>query len=73
MTTLVRTDVARLRRLVAAIDVRDCHESVPQLSRLALGCRNDQPGAIRDRLTPEGYERLLEAVRAGVSKRQLAK
>jgi len=44
-----------------------------QLSQLALGCRNGQPRVIRDRLSPEEYERLLDAVRAGVSKRQLAK
>ncbi|GAB3237238.1 hypothetical protein GCM10027447_36240 [Glycomyces halotolerans] len=65
--------LARLRRLVAAIDARDWHEPVPQLSQLARDCRNGKPRAIRDRLGPEEYERLLDAVRAGVSKRQLAK
>jgi hypothetical protein len=64
--------LARLRRLVTAIDARDWHEPVPQLSQLATGCRNGQPRAIRDRLSPDEYERLLGAVRAGVSKRQLA-
>ncbi|GAB4006356.1 hypothetical protein GCM10029992_56780 [Glycomyces albus] len=57
---------------MAAIDARDWHEPVPQLSRLALACRNGKPRAIRDRLTPEEYERLLAAVRSGVSKRLLA-
>ncbi|GAA2286040.1 hypothetical protein GCM10009853_046350 [Glycomyces scopariae] len=65
--------LARLRRLVTAIDARDWHEPVPQLSQLATGCRNGQPRAIRDRLAPDEYQRLLGAVRAGVSKRQLAK
>ncbi|GAB4006347.1 hypothetical protein GCM10029992_56750 [Glycomyces albus] len=64
--------LARLRRVVAAIDARDWQEPVPQFSQLAQGCRNGRPRAIRDRLTPEEYERLLEAVRAGVPKRQLA-
>lgn len=36
-------------------------------------CRNGQLRAIRDRLAPDEYERLLDAVRAGVSKRELAK
>jgi DNA invertase Pin-like site-specific DNA recombinase len=65
--------LARLRRLVAAIDARDWHEPVPQLSQLAQGCRNGQPRAIRDRLTSDEYQRLLDAGRAGVPKRQLAK
>jgi hypothetical protein len=65
--------LARLRQLVTAIDTRDWHEPVPQLSQLALACRNGKPRAIRDRLTPDEYERLLDAARAGVSKRQLAK
>ncbi|GAA2285987.1 hypothetical protein GCM10009853_046270 [Glycomyces scopariae] len=68
----VKLLLARLRRLVTAIGARDWHEPVPQLSQLAAGCRNGQPRAIRDRLAPEEYERLLVAVRAGVSKRQLA-
>ncbi|GAB3237265.1 hypothetical protein GCM10027447_36300 [Glycomyces halotolerans] len=68
----VKGRLARLRWLVTAIDARDWHEPVPQLSQLAQGCRNGRPRAIRDRLAPDEYERLLEAVRAGVSKRQLA-
>ncbi|WP_372451692.1 helix-turn-helix domain-containing protein [Glycomyces salinus] len=68
----VKGILARLRRLLTAIDARDWHEPVPQLSQLARDCRNGRPRAIRDRLTPEEYEHLLEAVRAGVPKRQLA-
>lgn len=64
--------LACLRRLVAAIDARDRHEPVPQLSQLAQECRNGQLRALRDRLSPEEYERLLDAVRAGVSRRLLA-
>lgn len=65
--------LARLRRLMTAIDARDWHEPAPQLSQLALARRNGQPRAIRDRLAAEEYEQLLDAVRAGVPKRQLAK
>jgi hypothetical protein len=65
--------LAHLQRLVTAIDARDWHEPVPQLSQLARDCRNGKPRAIRDRLAPEEYERLLAAVRAGVPKRQLAR
>jgi hypothetical protein len=64
--------LTRLWRLVTAIDARDWHEPVPQLSQLAQACRNGKPRAIRDRLAPEEYDQLLDAVRAGVSKRQLA-
>ncbi|PRY62354.1 hypothetical protein [Glycomyces artemisiae] len=69
----VKVLLARLRRLIAAIGTQNWHEPVPQLSGLATGCRNGQPRAIRDRLEPDEYERLLGAVRAGVSKRELAK
>ncbi|GAB4006382.1 hypothetical protein GCM10029992_56880 [Glycomyces albus] len=68
----VKGSLARLRRLMVAIDARDWHEPVPQLSQLARDCRNGQPRAIRDRLSPEEYERLVEAVRAGVCKLHLA-
>jgi hypothetical protein len=69
----VKAMLARIQRLISASTARDCREPVPQLSQLALGCRNGQPRAIRDRLGPEECERLLGAVRAGVSQRQLAK
>jgi hypothetical protein len=69
----VKRLLARLRRLVTAINTRDWHEPVPQLSQLARDCRNGKPRAVRDRLSPEEYDQLLGAVRASVSKRQLAK
>jgi DNA-binding NarL/FixJ family response regulator len=59
--------------MISDVTARNWHEPVPQLSQLALACRNGRPRAIRDRLTSEEYECLLDAVRAGVSKRQLAK
>ncbi|MCH7230187.1 helix-turn-helix domain-containing protein [Glycomyces sp. L485] len=42
------------------------------MSQLARDCRNGKPRTIRDRLAPDEYERLIEAIRVGVSKRQLA-
>jgi len=68
----VKGVLARLRRLVTAIDARDWHEPVPKLSQLATGCRNGQPRAIRDRLSPDEYQRLLDAVRAGACSSALA-
>ncbi|GAB4006372.1 hypothetical protein GCM10029992_56840 [Glycomyces albus] len=64
--------MAHLRRLATAIEARGWHEPAPHFSGLARDCRNGKPRAIRDRLDPEEYECMLEAVRAGVPKRQLA-
>jgi transposase-like protein len=41
-------------------------------SQLALACRNGKPRAIRDRFSPEEYQRLVEAAQAGACNKRLA-
>ncbi|SDD16059.1 hypothetical protein SAMN05216270_10292 [Glycomyces harbinensis] len=64
--------LARVQDLISGVTARDWREPVPQLSQLALACRNGKPRAIRDRFSPEEYRRLVEAARAGTSKKGLA-
>jgi hypothetical protein len=68
----VRAMLARVQGLISDVTARDWREPAPQLSQLARDCRNGQPCAIRDRLAPEEYERLIEAARAGACKKCLA-
>jgi hypothetical protein len=62
--------LARARAVISAAAKR--HQSIPQVSELAAASRNGQPRAIRDRLAPDGYQRLLTAARAGYCKKALA-
>jgi hypothetical protein len=68
----VKVMLARVQDLISAVTARDWREPAPQLPQLARDCRNGKPRAIRDRLATEGYERLLEAARAGACKKRLA-
>ncbi|GAA2275683.1 hypothetical protein GCM10009853_032270 [Glycomyces scopariae] len=54
----------------AAVPVR--HQPGPGVSDLAAASRNGRPRAIRDRLDPDDYQRLLTAARAGCCKMTLA-
>lgn len=64
--------LTRVRGIISAATAPKRHQSVPQVSELATASRNGQPRAIRDRLAPEEYERLVTAARAGVCKKALA-
>lgn len=64
--------LARMHGLVSVATAHDWREPAPQLPQLALACRNGKPRAIRDRLAPEEYQRLVEAARAGACKKRLA-
>jgi hypothetical protein len=64
--------LACVRDIISADGVPERHQPGPQVSELAAASRNGQPRAIRDRLAPEEYRRLLTAVRAGVCKEALA-
>lgn len=68
----VRAVLARVQGLISTVTAGDYREPVPQLSKLALACRNGMPRAIRDRLAPEEYDSLLEAARAEACKKRLA-
>jgi hypothetical protein len=68
----VKGMLARVQVLISTVTARDWHEPVPQLSQLALACRNGKPRAIQDRLAPEEYQRLVEAAQAGACKKRLA-
>lgn len=68
----VKALLARVQGLISDVTARDWREPAPQLSQLALACRNGKPRAIRDRFAPEEYERLVEAARAGACKKRLA-
>jgi hypothetical protein len=68
----VKAVLARVQGLISDVTARDWREPVPQLSQLALACRNGKPQAIRDRFSPEEYQRLVEAAQAGVCKKRLA-
>ncbi|GAA2275699.1 hypothetical protein GCM10009853_032290 [Glycomyces scopariae] len=64
--------LARVRDVISAAAAPEQHQSGPQVSQLAAASRNGQPRAIRDRLDPEDYQRLLAAARAGYCKKALA-
>jgi DNA invertase Pin-like site-specific DNA recombinase len=64
--------LARVQDIISAAAAPERHQSVPQVSELAAASRNGQPRAIRDRLDPDDYQRLLTAARAGYCKKALA-
>lgn len=64
--------LARVRDVISAAAAPERHQSGPQVSGLATASQNGQSRAIRDRLAPEEYERLVTAARAGVCKKALA-
>ncbi|GAA2158929.1 hypothetical protein [Glycomyces rutgersensis] len=67
------TDIlARVRDIISAAGAAERHQSGPRVSELAAASRNGQPRAIRDRLDPGDYQRLLAAAWAGYCKKALA-
>jgi hypothetical protein len=68
----VKALLGRVQGLISVVAARDWRETAPQLSQLSVSCRNGKPRAIRDRLAPEEYRRLLDAARAGADKGRLA-
>jgi hypothetical protein len=62
----------RVRDIISAAGAPERHQPRPQVSELAAASCNGQPRAIRDRLAPEEYQRLLAAARAGACKKTLA-
>ena len=68
----VTTLLLRVRDVISAAGSPERHQSVPQVSALAAASCNGQPRAIRGRLAPEDYQRLLTAARAGYCKKALA-
>jgi hypothetical protein len=62
----------RVQDVVSAVAASDRHQSGPQVSALAAASCNGQPRAIRDRLAPEEFERLLTAARGGACRKALA-
>jgi len=64
--------LARVRDIISAAGDPDRHQSGSRVSELAAASRNGQPRAIRDRLDPDDYQRLLTAARAGYCKKALA-
>jgi hypothetical protein len=64
--------LARVRDIISAAAGPERHQSCPSVSTLATASRNGQPRAIRDRLDPADYQRLLTAARAGTCKKALA-
>ena len=64
--------MARVRDVISAAAAPERHQSGPGVSELAAASRNGEPRAIRDRLDPDDFQRLLAAARAGVCKKALA-
>jgi hypothetical protein len=64
--------LARVRDVILAAAGPERHQPVPRVSELAAASRNGHPRAIRDRLDPADYQRLLAAARAGYCKKALA-
>jgi hypothetical protein len=66
------TSNSRVRDVISAAADPEGHGPAPPVSELAAGSHNGRPRAIRDRLDPDDYQRLLAAARAGYCKRALA-
>jgi hypothetical protein len=64
--------LARVRDVISAAGAPERHQPGPQVSELVAASHNGQPRAIRDRLAPEEYQRLLAAANAGACKKALA-
>ncbi|THV28983.1 hypothetical protein [Glycomyces paridis] len=64
--------LACVRDVISAAGFPERHQPGLQVSGLAAASRNGEPRAIRDRLDPDDYQRLLAAVRAGACKKALA-
>jgi hypothetical protein len=64
--------LARVWDVISAAAAPERHQPGPPVSALAAASRNGQPRAIRDRLDPADYQRLLAAARAGYCKKELA-
>ncbi|THV28998.1 hypothetical protein E9998_09605 [Glycomyces paridis] len=64
--------LARVRDVISAAAAPERHQSGSGVSDLAAASRNGQPRAIRDRLDPGDYQRLLTVARAGYCKKALA-
>ncbi|GAB3236495.1 hypothetical protein GCM10027447_34910 [Glycomyces halotolerans] len=68
----VTRQLARVRDVISAAGSPERHQPGPPVSALAAASRKGQPRAIRDRLDPADYQRLLTAARAGSCKKALA-
>jgi len=62
--------LVRVRDVILAAGDPERHQTGPRVSELVS--RSGQPRAIRDRLAPEEYQRLLAAARAGALRNALA-
>ncbi|WP_091028923.1 hypothetical protein [Glycomyces harbinensis] len=68
----VTAPLLRVQDVISAGAAPERHQPGPQVSELAAASRNGQSRAIRDRLDPGDYQRLLTAARAGYCKKALA-